>query len=124
MASPAIALKTERPGKGPGKAYPLRLSLAYSAYRNGTVIQRGAGETIEISSTRIRIKSSETWEKSMTDIRLAISWPVPLEDGTGLQFVVKGRPAWNDEQLDAILVSSYEFRTAAKRPLDSPLTSC
>jgi hypothetical protein len=115
MASPAAAIKIERPEKAPGRFYPLRLALAYSVYRSGAVIQRGVGETVEVSSTRIRMRAAEKLDRSMTDIRLAICWPVPLEDGTRLQFVVHGRPAWEGEELGAIRISTYEFRTAPKR---------
>ncbi len=117
MATAAPALTKERPGKAPGKYYPIRLALAYSAFRNGAVVQRGNGETVEISSTRVRLTSVDVLDRGITDIQLSVAWPVALEDGTPLQFVVRGRPAWDGEQLAAVVVSSYEFRTAARRPV-------
>ena len=119
MASPAAALHTSRTPKAPGRLYPIRLMLSYSAYRNGDVIQRGAGQTIEMSSTRIRIKSAETLDPSATEIKLSIAWPIPLEDGTGLQFVVQGRPAWDEAESGTVLIASYEFRTAPKNPINA-----
>ncbi len=119
MASPAAALHTTRPLRAQGRLYPIRLTLAYQAYRNGDVIQRGVGQTVEMSSTRIRIVSPETLDRSATEIKLSIAWPIPLEDGTPLQFVVQGRPAWNEAESGMVLIASYEFRTAPKRPLSS-----
>jgi hypothetical protein len=94
--------------------YPLKLGFSYLAYRRGHVIQRGIGETVEMSRAGIRVRPIEIVPQDATDIKLSIAWPATLDDGTRLQFVVQGKPQWNGSQLVEVIMVKHEFRTASK----------
>ena len=96
--------------------YPLTLAFTYAAYREGRVIQRGTGETMEMSSFAVRAKFAEAIPAEVTDLRLSIAWPATLGDGTNLQFVIEGRPSWEGARME-VRFWRYEFRTAPRRPV-------
>jgi len=114
MANQTAGLSRRRRKRLPGKYYPLKLAFSYWAYRRGHLIQRGLGETVEISSSGVRVKPSDIVCLGATDIELSIAWPAKLRDGTGLQFFVQGKPFWDGLGLAEILILKHEFRTAAR----------
>jgi len=114
MANQTAGLAKCRRKRLPGKYYPLKLAFSYWAYRRGHLIQRGFGETVEISSGGVRLKPSEIVCLGATDIEMSIAWPARLRDGTELQFFVQGKPFWDGLGLAEILILKHEFRTAAR----------
>jgi hypothetical protein len=98
----------------PGGFYPLELPFSYLALRDGHVIQRGQGETIEIGSTRIRVKPIDSLSPATTDIVMSIAWPARLNDGPSLQFVVQTKPRWDGVGLAECVILRHEFRIASK----------
>jgi len=98
-----------------GAYYPLKLAFSYTAYCDGHVVQRGTGETAEISSSGVRVKTAESVDENVNQMRLAIAWPVALDDGTKLQLVVQGPVAHAAATLMEVTFWQYEFRTAARR---------
>jgi len=81
------------------------------------VIQRGLGETIEIGSTRVRVRLPEALSLATTDIVMSIAWPAKFEDGASLQLVVQAKPGWDDLGLAELVIRKYEFRIASKSAL-------
>lgn len=117
MGSPALALDNLSRRRPPSASYPLKLAVTYSAYRYDDLVQHGAGETVEMSSTRIKLQLAEALDAVVTDIRVSIAWPATLGDGTKLQFVVQGRPSRVESTLMEITILKHEFKTAPKRPV-------
>lgn len=97
-----------------GKYYPIKLACTYLAFRHGRVIEHGAAQTEEMSSTGVRLRSLDKIDMTATEIELSIAWPAKLPDGASLQFVVQGRPCWKGLKLAEVLIVKHEFRTAAR----------
>jgi len=108
---PAPESSSKRPR---GRLYPIQLSFSYIALRRGQVIQRGWGETTEMSSTHIRVKRIQGLNPGITQIVMSIAWPATLPDGAGLQLVVQARPDTGWLWMANFSIQKYEFRTASK----------
>lgn len=114
MVSVAVATAAKDRSRVPRTYYPLQLDFSYLACRRGRVIERGTGQTLEISRQGIRVKPLEILTPGVTDIKLQIAWPAALDDGTRLKLVVLGRPSWNGSRLVEVIILKHEFRTAPK----------
>ena len=115
MGTPVVAFAKHQRRHSVGAYYPLTLAFSYTAYSNGHVVQRGTGESIEISSSGVRVKTAESVDASVNQMRLSIAWPVALDDGTKLQLVVQGPVARAHATLMEVTFWQYEFRTVARR---------
>jgi hypothetical protein len=108
--------------------YPLQLSFSYVARSRGQVIQRGLGQTLQISSTCIIAKPIEDLSPATTDVVLSIRWPAKLEDGTHLQCVVQAKPYWDSLGVTEFVILKHEFRTASNalglRIIHNPQQPC
>jgi hypothetical protein len=100
-----------------GRSYPLQLVFSYLALKDGQVIQRGWGETIEIGSTRVRVAPIEALSLATTGIVMSIAWPAKFEDGASLQLVVQATPCGDDLGLGEFVILKHEFRIASKGAL-------
>jgi hypothetical protein len=105
------------PKRVPGKYYPLELTFSYVALKRGQVIQRGLGKTVEISSASVRIMPLDVLNPSATGIVLSIAWPVKLDDGASLKWVIEAKPSWGDAGPSEFVIRKQEFRIASKRTL-------
>jgi hypothetical protein len=97
-----------------GKYYPVQLFFSYTALRRGQVIQRGSGETIEMSKSHIRARTLDILSPRATTVVMSITWPAKLADGTGLQLMVQTKPDRDALQLGQFCILKHEFRTAPK----------
>jgi hypothetical protein len=91
------------------------MSCSYRVYKGDTLIQDGAGETVEISSHAVKFVPSAEVSEAATEISLSVPWPVSLEDGAKLQVVFSGTPVWMDSRFQGMRVAKYEFRTRPGR---------
>jgi len=91
----------------------VQLAFSYQALRHGDEIQRGSGETTEISSSCIKVKLLPALAPATTDVVMSIIWPAKLEDGTSLHCVVLAKPSWDGLGLAELVIVKYQFRTAA-----------
>lgn len=114
MGSPVVAFAKHHRKQSVGAYFPLTFAFSYIAYCKGHVVQRGTGETIEISSSGVRVKTAESVDASVNQMRLSIAWPVKLDDGTRLQLVVQGPVARAAATLMEVAFWQYEFRTAPR----------
>jgi hypothetical protein len=94
----------------------MHIGCSYRVYKGDTLIQDGAGETVEISSHMVKFVSSSEVPETATEISLSVPWPVSLEDGAKLQVVFSGTPVWMDSRFQGMRVAKYEFRTRPARP--------
>jgi hypothetical protein len=117
MGTPAVAFAKDHQRRSGGAYYPLRLVLSYIAYCDGDVVQRGTGETTEISSASVRVKIDDIVSPDAKQIKLSIAWPATLSDGARLQFVVQGEPLYAGPRLAEVAFWKYEFKTAPRRAM-------
>jgi len=118
MGTPAVAFAKDHQRRSSCAYYPLRLAFSYTAYCDGDVIQRGTGETTEISSASVRVTIDDIVRPDVKQIKLSIAWPATLSDGARLQFVVQGEPLYAGTRLVEIAFWKYEFKTAPRRPMN------
>lgn len=99
--------------------FPIRIACTIRAYRAGELIQEISGETVEISSSVVKVRTSQFVTNRTMEVSVYVLWPVTLEDGTALQLVFSGVPIWDEGVLGGIAIQRYQFRTraaAAQRP--------
>ena len=114
----------DTPSFSVSKWYPLALVLHYWAYAGERLVQTGAGETIEISSRGLRLRIPDEIPSQVTEMRLAIAWPVLLNGVTPLQWSVKAKPVWRSIGWLFVGISSHEFRTAGARRREQVMVAC
>jgi hypothetical protein len=88
--------------------YPIELPIRYQGEARGSI--QGSGKTVQISSGSVRFAGDQDLRVGW-NVRLAISWPVALADGTTLSLSIIGRieEAARHEFRAAII--RHEFRT-------------
>jgi hypothetical protein len=118
MGTPTVAFAKDHQRRSGGAYYPLRLAFSYIALCDGDVIQRGTGETTEISSASVRVKIDDIVSPDVKQIKLSIAWPATLSDGARLQFVVHGDPLYAGPRLAEVAFWKYEFKTAPRRAMN------
>lgn len=79
----------------------------------------GTGRTINISSNGI-LFSTDQHMIAGSRIKLAVDWPVRLEDNCSLKLVAFGRVVRCDSGTAAVEIEQYEFRTRGNQALDFP----
>jgi hypothetical protein len=105
-----------------GRSYDLQLFFSYRAFADGQAIQRGLGETIEIGSTRIRVRLIEALSRAATGIVLSIAWPGTFQDGASLQLVVQAEPCWGGVDPVEFVIRNYQYRILPKERLSRSLS--
>jgi len=98
-----------------GGWYPIALEFRYRAFRCGTPVHSGDGETAEISSHAVRIRIPTDLPERVDDLELAITWPVALNGVTPLRWMVKVKPIWSAPGWMFASIVSHELRTAGGR---------
>jgi hypothetical protein len=114
MARPIIHFDQARKKHLLGRFYPLQLPFSYIALRRGRVVQKGWGQTAEISSNHIRVKALGLIYEDVTELIISIAWPAKLPDGAGLQLMVHALPVRDGSSNELFRILRHEFRTASK----------
>jgi hypothetical protein len=94
--------------------YPLQLPFSYIALRRGRVVQKGWGETAEISSNHVRVKPLGLIYEDVTEMIMSITWPAKLPDGAGLQLMFHALPVRDGSSSELFRILRHEFRTASR----------
>ena len=79
----------------------------------------GTGKTINISSNGILFATNQDLIAG-SRIKLAVDWPVRLENNCQLKLVAFGRVVRCDNGTAAVEIEQYEFRTRGTQPIDFP----
>jgi hypothetical protein len=88
--------------------YRIELPIRYTGGSRDSI--QGCGKTVEISSGGVRFAGDRDLHVGL-HVRLAISWPVALADGTNLSLSIIGKieeAAWHEFRAAII---RHEFRT-------------
>ncbi len=128
-ASEAMRKYVSQPARGPGRAkkrttmrlkrsasgaaippfwYPIELPIRYTDEARDSI--QGSGTTVEISSGAVRFAGDQDLQVGL-NVRLAISWPVPLADGTSLSLSIMGRIEEAARHEFRAVIIRHEFRT-------------
>jgi hypothetical protein len=96
--------------------FPMQRELRYKVLDGKTVVARGTGVTLDISSNGASFRSAEPLEplKSGAFIELSISWPARLGDETPLRLAIVGKAVRSTGDWAACAIDRYEFRTQAR----------
>src|SRR5438874_7677354 len=88
--------------------YPIELPIRYTGGAGDSI--QGCGKTVEISSGAVRFAADQDLDVGFK-VRLAISWPVPLADGTSLNLSIVGRIEEAARREFRAAIIRHEFRT-------------
>jgi len=95
------------------RRYPIVLAVQYKWNLERKTAQSGVGTTINISRGGVLFRGDER-PPVESQIVLAMSWPVSLED-CALKLVMRGRVVRSASETTAVRIAQYEFRTAGGR---------
>jgi PilZ domain len=93
--------------------FPLELRVCYAA--GGRREIAGAGRTVNISSRGVLITSAHELSPD-TSIRVAIEWPVLINDTCPLALHIRGTVVRSEAGLVAVRIAAHEMRTLPKPP--------
>jgi hypothetical protein len=113
MAKRILNFAEARKKHVPRRFYPLQLPFSYIAVRRGRVVERGWGETVEMSSNQIRVAPAALVNAKFTELVLSIAWPVKHSGGAGLQLVAHVLPCL-DGSAGLFRILQHEFRTVSR----------
>jgi len=112
--SPMHNTSSDVPDERRGKfRFPLQREVRYKLVKDGTVLQSGTGETINIGSGGV----SFTVERDVavgSFVQLSVSWPVLLDKSCPMRLIIFGRVLRSDHGSCACTIDKYEFRTQAR----------
>jgi PilZ domain-containing protein len=96
------------------RRYPIELPVQYKIMKNYLVIGTGSGNSLDLSSGGIAFTSGAPL-KIGSYLELSVSWPVLLNQSCPLKLVASGRVVRSDQNLTAISLDRYEFRTSGAK---------
>jgi hypothetical protein len=94
----------------PKRRYPVQVDLSYKLLRNGFVVARGLGRTLEFSDGKICFHTDRTLELG-ADLELLLDWPLRIDGVCRLQLVVFGHVIESDEGGSTLEIVRHRFRT-------------
>jgi c-di-GMP-binding flagellar brake protein YcgR len=96
--------------------FPIEREVRYRVHNRNT-IEVGAGKTLNMSSTGV-LFTTERMLHAGERVELSVAWPAHLDNKCPLKLVMVGRVVRSNENVAAITVERYEFRTQGTlRPL-------
>lgn len=98
-----------------GGRYAVQIDLRYKVRRQGLVVQRGSGKTLEFSRREL-IFSSDQSLPSGSQVELSLDWPVMLGGCCPLQLMIIGRVVRSSRYWSIVRIERHEFRTRRLPP--------
>jgi c-di-GMP-binding flagellar brake protein YcgR len=90
--------------------FPLTLDVRYSVSHRGASVEKGSGQTIDLSSSGLRFATQGPLEPGLR-LGVAITWPVLLDGRVQLQLIVTGVVVWSSGTETALKIQRHDFRT-------------
>ena len=97
--------------------FPLRREMRYKLLDEGRIAAQGCGETLDMASGGVAFRIPDALPLNCY-VELAVSWPVPLDDGCRMQLIVFGRVLRFGEGKYVCTIEKWEFRTQARERRD------
>jgi hypothetical protein len=112
MGSPIEALKVfNGPDRRRRTRFPIELGARYATGGRETIA--GTGRTVNISSRGVLLTSSHSLSPD-TAIKVAIEWPILIDDVCPLALHIRGTVVRSDAGLIAVRFVTHEMRTQPK----------
>jgi hypothetical protein len=93
------------------RRYGIDLEVRWRVIRRRRVMDSGVGRTLDLSSGGILFDAGRQLSFG-TNVELAISWPVLLQNQAPLQLIVSGRVVRCAGNRTAVMMAQHEFRTS------------
>jgi hypothetical protein len=94
--------------------YSLDLPATYQLFKRDLLSIARPARIVNMSSSGIALRL-ETYLKTGTRLRLAVNWPVLLNDSCMLKLIVEGTVVRSADTFAAVKLKRHEFRTAGKQ---------
>jgi hypothetical protein len=114
-----LKLVNKKPERRVKHRFGIHRELRYKLLKDGVILERGEGETIDMGSGGIAFSLDHDLAAEAY-VELSISWPVLLEDTCPMRLIVFGRVLRSEAGKCACTVDKYEFRTQARTFQASP----
>jgi hypothetical protein len=95
------------------KRFPIRREMRYKVLNEGTIVDSGTGQTLNVSSGGIAFSVDHELPPGAF-IELSISWPVLLDDTCPMRMIAFGRVLRSSNRKSVCTLDKYEFRTQAR----------
>jgi hypothetical protein len=92
--------------------FPIESELRYKVMENKDVTEPGTGRTLNMSSSGILFTTAAQLPLGRR-VELSVDWPAQLSETCGLKLVALGRVVRSSEEVSAIRIDKYDFRTRA-----------
>jgi len=92
--------------------FPLENDVRYKLLEARRIMQTGQGRTRNISSSGIMFTTEARLPLGQR-IELAVDWPAQLNEHCGLKLVALGKIVRSSDDVAAINIEKYDFRTRA-----------
>ena len=96
------------------RRYPIRLDVVFKLRRGSRFVQRGTGQTLNLSSRGVLFQSESELPLGAR-IELCIAWPVLLNEEAALNLFVTGQKVRGEGAISAIRIIRYVFRVRSRR---------
>jgi hypothetical protein len=91
------------------RRYPVELGVHYEVFRNRETVRNGSGKTVNLSTGGVLFSANQALPSGL-DVALRIDWPTGSPAVPLLELQILGRVVWSSMTVNAVTVSSYEFR--------------
>jgi c-di-GMP-binding flagellar brake protein YcgR len=92
--------------------FPIEQEVRYRAVARQHAEEPGSGKTVNMSSSGILFQTSAGVPLGK-QIEVSVSWPAQLNNKTALKLVARGRVVRVEDNMAALEIQHYEFRTKA-----------
>jgi hypothetical protein len=107
--TPDAAAEPDKADRRSAVRFPIEQNVRYRVFRRGST-EVGFGQTINISSNGILFKAERALALGER-LEVSVNWPAHLDNKCPLKLVTTGRVVRSEDQLAAIAIDRYEFRT-------------
>lgn len=94
--------------------FPIERDIRYKMLDGKTVLQAGAGKTVDMSSGGVLFTTEQPLATG-NRLELSVNWPAQLDNSCPLKLVALGRVVRTDGLKAALAIEKYEFRTQGSK---------
>lgn len=102
------------PDRRSSDRFPIEREVRYKMLDGKTVLQSGAGKTVDMSSSGVLFTTDQPLAAG-NRLELSVNWPAQLDNTCPLKLVALGRVVRTDSGKAAIAIEKYEFRTQGSK---------
>jgi hypothetical protein len=88
--------------------YPVGVDVFYKLTRDGTILEQGAGRTVDFSGTGLLFQPDRNLPSGV-DLELLIDWPVRIDGETVLHAAIFGKVIRSSAEGTAVTIRRFRF---------------